>query len=525
MATHTKGGLRPSRPKHGGSRGAGARGPIGHHAEHIEGCYRPITVHQLTLAWWLHQSGHMTRRQLRVYFALHEMHERRRYAKPGRVPAYRLREALHLVGGRGDEAKAKSEIIGDVKRLRELGLAKITETKILFATSADQIRVDDMTGFWSMLEQMPNTRRSVPVPRRMLRALAAGFSRSVTATVLGVLIRGLYWHRSTKTYRTDGRYKLAWIAEAFGVSRRAVTDARSLLIDLGWLEPLEVGQIMLNRYGLHDRINPAWAHPESRTARLAAREAEDEARAVGGQGAEETGSGLHRGQMTLRPSGGSARQNREFSAGSSSPDLNRPLSLSGNLNTRTPAPMRAGPIWLGGRKKSSKPERPGKAAKPNIRDITPADFASTERLLELHRQAVELGLSSASECGRFEFLALAERARSRGKQAGALFYWLLRENKTEFITQHDEDEASRRWREHTNEAGAIRQEWGRGGCSAATKPARMEEMTDDERYVLACIRSANKAKSVAPHQIAFFARGWSRERWDAALRMLEDKRV
>ena len=48
--------------------------------EGITGRYRPITTHQLAITWWLYGEGHITRRQLRVAFAAHEMAERRRYA-------------------------------------------------------------------------------------------------------------------------------------------------------------------------------------------------------------------------------------------------------------------------------------------------------------------------------------------------------------------------------------------------------------------------------------------------------------
>jgi len=40
-----------------------------------------------------------------------------------------------------------------------------------------------------------------------------------------------------------------------------------------------------------------------------------------------------------------------------------------------------------------------------------------------------------------DLLALAERARSRGRLSGTLFYWLLSERKFAFITHADENEA------------------------------------------------------------------------------------
>lgn len=514
----------------------------GHHADRIEGSYRPITVHQLTLAWWLHASGHMTRRQLRVYFALHEMSERRRYAQEGREPRYKLDEVLHLVGGgRGEGnrgARARSELSGDLRRLARLGLATLSDHHIEFATSADQIRlgsedgggVDDLSGFWTMFEQIPNRRRTVPVPRRMVRALAAGFSKATTALILALLIRGLFWHRGTGgsgggakrqvngSYRTDGRYKLSWVARVFGVSRRSVSDARSTLIELGWIEPLEVGQVMMNRFGLHDRIVPDWKHPDGSET-----PSNEPDKAVG-EGVD-SDDPIHAGSAC--PSG-------EFHAGSACPDLNRTLPLTGNqYNTRNPAPMRAGPAgvstsstWRSDREPSElgRPNRGaggrggrgrgGSGGPPNIRDIQAADLASTDRLLELHRQACGLGLSSPSEHGRLEFLALAERARTRGDRSGALFYWLLRERKTAFITLSDEDRAAQRLREYLNgptQREADRERWGGEGPPRSNP----QPFTEPERAVMACIRVAKKHR-LDPAIVARQAKGWTRQAWDEA---------
>ena len=478
----------------------------GERAHRIEGSYRAITTHQLALAWWLHGSGHLTRRQLRVYFALHEMAEKRRYGPADCTPLYTVDEVMRLVGGRGGGPKARSEITVDLNRLRTLALAELSDHSIAFARSADQIRIDDLSGFWTMFEHIPNRRRTVPVPRRMLRALAAGFSKATTALVIAMLIRGLFWHKETGDYRTDGRYKLSWVAEVFGISRRAVTDARSTLIDLGWLEPLEVSQIMMNRYGLHDRIVADWKRP-------------DPAAAVGEQA--ETGP---------FPSAESASPNAGISARSASLYETGSLSLKGDqLNTRKPAPTRAGPTGVsptgstGSRKRESwRSPREPKSGPPSIRDIRASDLASTERLIELHRQACAIGLSSPSEAGRIAFLSLAERARSRGSRAGALFFWLLRERKYEFITQHDEDEASRRIRElHNGPSVQPRQEWGGEGQE---RPEQDHELTDDERFVVACTRAAHKTRNVEPFHVARAGRGWSRERWDDAVKTIEERK-
>ena len=492
-----------TRPRSGGVKPRSA--VIGKRADRIEGSYRQITVHQLVLAIWLYQSGHMTRRQLRLYYAAHELDERRRYTSRehrGSKPLYTIAEFAKLVGGRGSD-KAARELRADMRRLTRLGLVTITKHRITFATSADQITLgssgggDDLSGFWAMFNAMPNRRRTVPVPRRLLRALAAGFSKGVTALITAVLIRGLFWHRETSDYRTDGRFKLSWVAEHFGISRRAATDARNKLIDLGWLEPLEVNQWEMNRWGLRDRIVPEWSHTDASN--------------------EAVGEGERVGE--------SATPNADFAGESASPDLTDSLSLSGDRkNRKLPTRERSGVSpgsTLGSRKKSRGGKRPPKG-EPNIRDIQAADLDSTPRLLELYRQACALGLAFPGDAGRLDFLSLAERARCRGKRAGALFFWLLREKKTAFITHADEDEAARRIREFYNgprPKRREREEW--GGSPRRTEP----EWTDDDKIVMACIRVSQQRRIDDPFRAAQQVKAWTRDRWDMAVAAYENRRL
>ncbi len=482
-----------TRPKSGGVK---PHQPIGEREARIEGSFRKITVHQLIMAWWLYRSGHMTRRQYRVYFAAHELAERRRYTSPehrGSKPLYTMSEIAGLVGGRGDQ-RALRELRSDLRALHRLGLVSVNKHRIAFAVSADQLRVDDLDGFWSMYREMPNRQRSVPVPRRLLRALAAGFSKGVTAMITAVLIRGLFWHRDSGDYRTDGRYKLSWIAEHFGISRRAATEARAKLVELGWIEPLDVNQWEMNRWGLRDRIVTDWTLP-----------ADDQA-AVGGS---------ERDAESASPKG-------RFDTESASPDQTDSLSLTGDIKTRRlPTRERSGVSTgstLGSRKKSRR--RAGED-RPNIRDIQPRDLESTHRLLDLHRQACEIGLVGGSESGRMDFLALAERARSRGRRSGALFYWLLRERKFAFITHADEDEASRRLREHFNGKQTRQPEprqWG-------GEPPELPAWTEEDKIVMACLRVAKHRRLDDPFRAAQHAKEWTRGKWEEALVAYEQRRL
>lgn len=491
------------RPEGRGPRSHRASPQRGIWADHIEGRFRKITVHQLAMAWWCLQEGHISYRQLRVYFAAHEMAERRRYTArdssgPGgrRQPTYGIEEIKSLVGGRGSKT-ADAALRADVKRLGQLGLVVIADHAIDFAVSIEQLGVDDTASFWTMFEQMRHKLRSVPVPRRVLRAMAAGFTRGMTAVAIATMIRSLFWHKSQNAYRVDGRTKREWISEVFGLSKSSVTDARARLIEIGWLVPLETHQILLNRFGTHDQINTGWS-PSCGSG--------------GGEGLREAFTA-----SSLRGESDSPR--RGISAGSVSPDLNKSLSLTGKLNTRKLRPNGAGPFAGSRREKGGRTQRVRPPGPPNIRSVQLDDLNDTHRMLELHKQAVGLGLSSSSQAGLLDFLCFAERARSRGHKAGALFFWLLKHRKSEFITQSDEDQASRRLRELMDGPSVKPQQ--RLGGQGQERPEPACELTDDERFVVACTRAASKAKLEDPFHIARASRGWTRERWDTAVEAMQ----
>jgi hypothetical protein len=466
--------------------------PVAHTVENFEGRFRAIPTIQLCLVWWLYRESHISRRQLRVYFALHEMAERRRYTKAEeggqkRQPFYTASELASLVGGRGDE-KSETALKADVRTLAKIGLIRMSQQQIAFALSPDQINVIDLTAFWTFWNQIPNRRRTVPVPRRTLRALAAGFSKAVTGVLIAMMIRSLHWHKREGDFRVDGRTKGSWIADVFGLSRRAVTDARAHLIALAWLEPQKTTQSLLNRYGNHDKINVAWSH------KVPGRPAKDD----------------------LDSASPSAEKPRGFATPLKTENLS---SNEEDLKNKKPETVAVpGPQLLGSRNKNAvgvpaapKPRQKGKS---NLRAIAVGELSDTNVLFELHRQAVEVGLSDDSEASLIAFFALAERARSRGNKPQALFTWLLQNRKFEFITQADEDAAMRRIKEHRFPPQP------RVG-DPTNETTSQNTFTEDDRVVRICHNIARKHNIAEPFAIARRTKQWTREQWNLACENFE----
>jgi hypothetical protein len=182
-----------------------------------EGGYCLISVGAILACWQVYQEGGIQYRDLRVWFAAHEMTARRCKLAQGRRAAYRCEEMKRLVGGVGGEHFRAS-----LNRLAASGLISWSTSAITFPKPEFPERKD---------------RRLVPVPRRTLRFLAECKRPAVTATVLAHLIRCLYLRAGQCSGR--GTCKAPWVAETFGVSVRSVKAARKELSELGWLDLAE----------------------------------------------------------------------------------------------------------------------------------------------------------------------------------------------------------------------------------------------------------------------------------------------
>lgn len=377
--------------------------------DRVLGGYVLISASDLCAAWAAYRTKRLRLYDLRVYLAAREMAARRCRLRRGRTPGYSLGEIHRLVGGVGGQ-----HLRASLRRLEAGALLTLTESSIHFSpATVPAAGAAEPTGLHAaMLRIIPCAHRLVPVPRRVLRALAGGGRRVGIATAFAHLIRCVF--RRGRTVTAGGRCAAGWVSKVFGVDERRVKAERKRLLDAGWLVA-ETGPVWArNRFGLRVRVNLRWS----------------EARP--GRGPSST-TGL-----PPRPP--------QSTTGLPPPESDKELLT--DSNNQKPAPR--GPAGAQGK-------RGGVATgRPSWRAVTDADLRDTVRLLDLHRQAVASGLVSAGEHARLQFAAAAEHARTVGtRNPAGLFVKLVRDKLCHFATQADEDAARARLR--TGHSWPVRQ--------------------------------------------------------------------
>jgi hypothetical protein len=410
-----------------------------------KGGYLLIPAVRLALTWWAYREKLIRLVDLRVWFAACEM-VARRCACPGPLPRRFGFDELQRLTGLSARRLRES--------LRRLGAARLlgwSESAITFPASPDIVPLRDRSGFEQFLDRIPNHRRLVPVPRRILRLLAGGARPALIATILGHLIRCLYLKGGQCLDR--GRVKASWIADTFGVGLRRVKQARQELVAIGWLIPLEAGQWELNRWGSHVRINLAWSRldgirpapaapapelappPPTFGPEMAPPDSDEEP--LQGHKNQEPACGGPAGFLIPHP--------EELEEQTPEP---LPVSV-----TPSPAAIAIAdiPAPRSTMERPASPAHPADAApsQPELRNVVPEDLKDTGRLLELYDQAVAEGLVTESEWDRLRFVAAAEHARIIGtRNPCGLFVRLIRGDLLHFATHDDETAASARIRQN-----------------------------------------------------------------------------
>jgi hypothetical protein len=469
------------------------------------GGYQLIPVVHLAMAWWCYRAKLIRLADLRVWFAAWEMRARR-CRRPSPLP-----RRFGLAELRGLTGLSPRRLGESLRRLRAAGLLAWSESTIGFPASTEAVPLPDRAAFDRFLDRLPNHRRRVPVPRRILRLLAGGARPALIATILGHLFRCLYV-KGGKCLPV-GRVKASWIADTFGIGLRRVKQARQELIALGWLVPLDSRQWALNRWGALIRINLDWSRLDGlRPVTIAAAVEPGDVGAEGSPpvtapGPElalpppDSGPQLAPPDSDEKPLTG-AKNQEPADGGPAGFYRAQPEEETPEPGTTAPVPRAAGPV-LG---------------KPTLRDVVPEDLRDTSRLLDLYEQAVDQGLAPPSEWGRLRFVAAAEHARIIGtKNPCGLFVRLVRGGLYHFATQDDEQAASVRLRKHL--FGMPAEPRASVGVILRSEPA----LSADARLV-AAVRAAAARARYRGDPFPLLKRQkpeWTRERWDRALGELD----
>ena len=368
----------------------------------LQGGYKTQTVAQLGNLLSTFNCGAVSFRALRIYFAALAAVAAREAAERSRERDSRKPVSVQYLAcelGR----LAGCPVAGVRRELRELeraGLLLFSESAIVFTRAAlptGQSMIANLAGGRSQS-------RPIPLPRPLLRFIARCPRVATIKTMLAYCVRGLSLSRDGEI-SGRGTAKASWIAETWGISLRAVRLARAELIALGFISR-DGGstQWKLNRHGSYFSLNMTFSGEPVEVASA---------------------------PRCVAPRLRSARPAVE-TCPPFAPPYKYKKTPYGLKNQKTLLSDNSG-SW----KKTDRNE-------PKLSDIQVGDLRSVSRMTLLHGQAVSSGLARKGEAGRIEFLAAAVHAIAVGRRNPAgLFATIVRKGLWKFITQADEDRASR----------------------------------------------------------------------------------
>lgn len=428
-------------------------------ARRPHGGFRLISVTELFAAWWAYGQGRLEFRDLRVYFALHEVVSRRCIIRKGVNARYTLTELAQLTGVTGNRGLASS-----LRRLSDVGLSTWNPNSISFNDVSGLWTAQDET-FAATLERIANRRRKVPVPRRTIRFIARAKRPVLVATILGHLLRCVYAKRTLVA--SEGSISAVWVARVFGVDPRNVKRAKAQLRAIGWLIPEPSDHWHRQRYGGRVSVNLAWGPGTSPKAAPRRR----------------LPLGEDKKRTHLPP-----------------PDSNRELP-KGIQNQNTALTGRSG---LRNRKDPT----------PSLQNVRSEDLENAGRLLSLFQQAQMQGIVGSSEHERLQFVGAAIRAlRKASNNTGGFFLRMIRDKLWHHLTADEEDGARRMLNNHLFSGG-------RSAAATCHAPSVKQSSDADVRLVAYLHHSFSEHGYDADPCEVLCQKDprWTRERWDRAMR-------
>lgn len=363
----------------------------------IQSGYKTVTPIEIANCLAAHERKEISLRSVRVFFGCLAMLAIREAAmrsakkkgkKPSSAPRYLVSELSGLTGLK--ESAVKREL----RHLRSSSL-------ITFGESAIETNKELLPGSEALCREISGRRspkRPIPVPRAVLRFLAASHRSSVAKTLLAYIVRGLSLDSRTGQISCAGTVKASWISKTLGLSLRGVRSARKELIRTSFISK-DTGsfQRKLNRDGAYFRIDLSWTEPRK----------------------------------------GEGREPRKFSPPHpktallfAPPYKDRKTSYeSKNQKTESCA------LKLPGVCKAN-PE------KPTLRDVKPEDLKRYSRLRLLFEEAVARKWIQNSEASFLNWVSAAVRAQTvQTRSPVRVFISIVKQRRWDLITQAQEDRA------------------------------------------------------------------------------------
>ena len=398
----------------------------------IHSGYKTITPAQLANALWALDAKLIRHRDFRLYlacFVLVAIREaaartnRIRGSAPRELPRYRLNEMERIT------KLPSRHIKSGLRRLANCGLVTFSEGDIAMTKEL-------LPGAEELAEKLScqrSPKRPIPVPRAVLRFLAASSSEALTRVMIAYLVRGLSIARRTGEISAKGTVKASWIADTLSVSKRAVKYAQAELRRLGWIgKDTNSVQRKLNRDGAYFAINLSWTGQPAEggdargtaTAALARHSLQSEV----GQSIVTSG----KDGFKIAPP---ALQNCMSFA---PPREDKETSYEVKYQ-KAQAPEPADVCFK--ERQETVPVKQGEHAPPSWRNVCTEDLCRLDRLEVLFIEATQRGWLNASEASALNFVAAAVRAREVGEHPPKLFVFLVRHGLWSHISQAQEDRA------------------------------------------------------------------------------------
>jgi hypothetical protein len=390
------------------------------------------------LLWWSFTEGLLSSWAVRVGLGLFELRLRRKAyvwteRKAGRgtpefVPNYTVAELARLCGL---PTKRVNAALGE---LTGLGLLEeFSPTEVRFARSGKGLKLSDghRSSFRSWFDLLTR-RRYVPIPRRALVLACESGSKAQVATILGVCLR-CSWLRPGQGMSLTGRVSCSWLARRFGLSPRAIENAKAHLVALGWIE--RTGNI--TTLGEVLRINPAWERLAATTPECVPTNGDTQPDRPSGTKSAGVGS-----PSGTKPAG-------VFLTPESPPP--EEIQKPGRKSPGAIAPAGPGPGISNRNQGIKDQDPPATLPPPRLSSIRAEDLRDTGRALELFRQATKCGLLNGSENSRLKWLAAIERARTVGARnpTGVLLH-IVKARKWDYLSDGHYEAAAARLRAFFN---------------------------------------------------------------------------